>query len=119
MAMRDRIDDRFGPETTLAIKALLSGKTDPEAFPAIERWVRQCYHRPRQGELIMEALNAVLEGYGVEAIRDENAWDSYHGDIIATYVNMGDPYTSTVLYDVENDRYLTTTWGDFVEEREL
>lgn len=114
--MRNRIDNRFG-ERTNEIKQLVRGNRDPERYASVERWVRQCYHRPSQNALIMAALDEVLGGYGVEAIRDENSWDRYHGDIVATYVNMGASYADTVLYEVENDRFITTTWGDWVEEQ--
>jgi len=65
---------------------------------------------------ILDTLNEKLGGYGVESITDERAWvSSYYGDIIGLYVNMGDTYDKTVVYDTENKEYLVTSWGDFYE----
>jgi hypothetical protein len=36
----------------------------------------------------------------------------------AFYVNRGDPYTETLLYDVRRNRYLTIGWGDWLEAQE-
>lgn len=56
----------------------------------------------------MEKINSLLDGYGVEVIRG----DSY---AVAEYINMGDTYNTTLLYDVNEDEFYVTTWGDWVE----
>jgi len=86
------------------------------SFKSVQDWVGQCYNEPSDEEKILEAANEVLEGYGVEAIHKEDAWvDGYYGDIIATYVNMGDTYENTLLLDSETEEFLWTSWGDFLE----
>ena len=57
---------------------------------------------------LLEGANRKLEGFGVEEILDEE-----NDDI--QYVNMGDPYNLTVLYDGSKDRFCASTWGDMVE----
>ena len=48
----------------------------------------------------MCALNSVLGLYGVEVIRDEDAYvDAYHGDIVGSYLNSGDQYAATIILD--------------------
>jgi hypothetical protein len=70
-------------------------------------------------ENAMDAANKYLEGYGVESITDENEFvDNYFRDAIGIYVNMGDTYTKTIVYDTKNKQFLATSWGDFVESRE-
>lgn len=65
----------------------------------------------------LEAANAALRGYGTEAI--QGAWqDRYYQDIVAVYVNTGDTYNATVLYDVVAGKFQLTTLGDFVESHE-
>lgn len=55
----------------------------------------------------------ILTGHGVEALVAED------GDtLIATYVNMGDTYAPTLLFDWTDVRWRLTTWGDFVETAE-
>lgn len=108
-------------QTAIVVHGLIGGTLDPEGFESVERWVRQCYHRPSQNELIMRALNEVLDGHGVEAIRVDAAWvDAYHHDVVGTFVNMGDAYAGTIVLDSETGEFIPTTWGDFVEtwERE-
>jgi hypothetical protein len=65
----------------------------------------------------MELLNSVMEGYGVEVIRGQT-WDRYFTDACGVYVNMGDTYVVTILYDVCRQRFVVTTWGDWVEEHQ-
>lgn len=86
-----------------------------KAFPKTSNWIFQCHNFPNEIDLIMEMFNELLDGFGVEAIRDENECDRYYGDIVGLYVNMGDTYNTTVVYDTINDRFITTSWGDFVE----
>ena len=87
--------------------------------PAVVSWAEQCTHDPRESsqayaECLLCAINAELGGYGVEPIRGRYV-DRYHQDIQAVYVNLGDTYDTTILYDHETDRLQITSWGDWVE----
>ncbi len=56
---------------------------------------------------------------GVEVITDEDAWvDRYHYNIVAAYVNVGDTYTATLLYDTQAGEFLVTSYGDWLEAYE-
>lgn len=59
-----------------------------------------------------------LDGYGIEVITDNN-WRRYYGSICALYVNMGDTYDTTVLYDVDANEFVVTSYGDWLEQKEL
>lgn len=67
----------------------------------------------------METINTLIGGYGVEGIRGE--WQNgYWGDVVATYVNMGDTYDNTVMM-VRGDSFspakiFVSTYGDWVEK---
>jgi hypothetical protein len=64
----------------------------------------------------LETANKLIEGYGIEAIRGEApTYRFYYQDIVALYVNTGDTYTGTVVYDVEKQQFQLTTFGDWVE----
>ena len=68
---------------------------------------------------IIEKLNFIIEGYGVEAIiGNDVADDEYWDDTVAVYINMGDTYAKTILYDVHESEFVVTTWGDWVEEHQ-
>jgi hypothetical protein len=77
---------------------------DPALFPETAEWVRQCYHRPPYVERLLSAINETMQGHGVEHIGEN-----------ALYVNTGDTYSPTLLYDYSTGTIRLTTWGDFVE----
>lgn len=91
---------------------------DMEEYPRTKAWITQCYHLPSRDELIMSMLDERLDGCGVEPIRIEGSWvDKYHMDIVASYVNFGDTYATTVVLDHRTGRFIVTSWGDYVESR--
>jgi hypothetical protein len=73
-------------------------------------------HRTPYIEIALEDANRLLKGHGVEPIRGRNE-GGYWQDVVALYVNMGDTYNATVLYDVEASEFLVTSYGDWVEQR--
>ena len=113
------IEQRLNIDHTKAaqIRGLLDGTIDPLTFQTVSNWVNQCYNLPSKNELIHAAINEILGGYGIEAIRD-NKWSHYHQDIGLTYVNMGDTYTMTVCYDTRSDKWILSSWGDIIERNE-
>ncbi len=67
----------------------------------------------------MDFANEVLDGNGVEGVKGEGAdVDKYWRDTILLYVNQGDTYDTTVMYDTENEEFVIGSWGDFVEQWE-
>lgn len=65
---------------------------------------------------VLEYVSDQCGGYGVEAVSAENAWVShYYQNIIALYVNFGDTYDTTVVYDTEWGEYNVMSWGDWYE----
>lgn len=70
-------------------------------------------------DIRMRRIDSLLNGCGVEALRGE--WSNgYWGDVVATYINFGDTYDTTIVclrtgssrWDC---RYSITSYGDFVE----
>lgn len=61
---------------------------------------------------LMEELNGLLDCYGVEGLNDNG------GKCRALYVNSGDTYSATVLYDIGARIFILTTWGDWLETNE-
>ena len=69
---------------------------------------------PEAVDAVLEDVNVAIGGYGVEAI--EGGWhDRYYQNIVALYVNRGDSYAGTVLYNATTNRFVITSVGDFVE----
>lgn len=99
------------PERAERLRALVKGKVKPEmtAHPSGNRYANLI-------DAIMQSANALLHGYGVEAIQGD--WvDGFWGSTIALYVNTGDTYRPTLLYDVYADRFALTSWGDWYEKQ--
>ena len=74
-------------------------------------------HGPLYVPRVMELLNAMLDGHGVESILDHkhsSVWPTVAFD----YVNMGDTYAPTLVYrhDLGGPRaFRVSTWGDELE----
>lgn len=88
-----------------------------ERFPVTSSWLNRCYNRPAKHELIMSAINEIVGGFGVEAIKHPQDSD----EIVAEYINTGDSYSATIIRDCETGQYSLSTWGDVAEsiEREI
>lgn len=63
----------------------------------------------------MEYANDVLDGHGVELLRLRTRRG---GTRSALYVNMGDTYNATLVWDRHTDSFKVTTWGDIIESWE-
>lgn len=64
--------------------------------------------------------NKVMNGYGVEAVRDENIWvNNYWHNTGLLYVNKGDTYKTTLCYDTDKGNFFIGSWGDWVEKNIL
>jgi hypothetical protein len=111
------LQEQFGTDPGAKVWRLIQGKANPEDSPAVLRWLAQCHYKPSRAELIMEAVNEAISGFGVGSI--EGNWvDRYHQNIQACYVIMGDTYDMTVLCDNVTGRFRLTTWGDWFEQNE-
>lgn len=98
--------------------------TDQE-WRALVMWARKTarslqYHASGI-EAILELLNIRIGGYGTEAIfghKERAAYPRFFLDVRAIYVNTGDTYSTTILYNTVTERFSVTSWGDFVERYE-
>lgn len=82
------------------------------------RYALQTGEAGRSFRAVLKECNTLLEGFGVECIAEGGAnspSDMYGSDILAEYVNLGDTYTTTILYDYRAQRFYVTSYGDFVE----
>ncbi|MFA5445563.1 MAG: hypothetical protein WC262_11395, partial [Bacteroidales bacterium] len=72
-------------------------------------------HPSMSPDAVLTMASAMLHGHGVESCRDERAWvDSYYDNTIALYVNRGDTYATTLLYDIEMKKFRIISWGDLI-----
>lgn len=104
------------------IEHLQMGDVDAAALSAALKEARTWSHDPVElagaADQALELADKLLSGHGVEPIRGDYQVDRYYYDVVALYVNMGDTYNTTLLYETENERFLVTSWGDWVEKNE-
>jgi hypothetical protein len=92
------------------LRQLLTSDSAVRQHPAAIRREREAYHPHALHTLRLEALDAELEGYGVEYVeRGEDA-----SSPAFEYVNMGDTYATTIVR-LQGGRYRVCCWGDIVE----
>jgi hypothetical protein len=105
--------DRIAPRKNPSLKS-------PHAGPSVKRMVDFLGISKSDAEMlktkmnegapvgsILKAADQILDGNGVEAIPGVGGGLSY--------VNMGDTYDTTLIYDHGKGRFLVTSWGDIVE----
>lgn len=101
-----KLTQAFGPEKAKQIKDLLTKKTKTTDYQSVQNLES---FQESYSDRLMEAFNEILNGHGVESLGEDYGYD---------YVNMGDTYDTTLLFDKENYRILIGTWGDIVESEE-
>lgn len=109
-------------EQAQTVRDLLHGKIEPDdeqRFPKTVAWKKQCYNHPNRIDLLLEALNEAVEGHGTEPINIEKAWvDRYWATCCAVYVNVGETYAPTIIYDTASETFDLLSWGDMLERLE-
>lgn len=73
------------------------------------------YDHHKLVDIALDCANGILDGHGIEAIRGDVTVDRYYFDIVALYVNMGDTYHTTIVYETATNRFLLTDYGTWVE----
>jgi len=69
----------------------------------------------RDIDAALENANKRIKGFGVESVRGRLWVSHYFQDINLLYVNKGDTYAPTIVYDTLKDIwYVGTSWGDIV-----
>ena len=104
-------------DTAKQIRGIIKGDVDPTKVPKVQQWLEECYNLPNRIELMMAAIDGLMDAFGVEAISNQEGLNDPRLDPLALYVNTGDTYNATVLFDYEKRAFQLMTWGDFVERR--
>jgi hypothetical protein len=105
------------PEQAETIRGLIRGELhtrDEARFPRANASFDRCYSQPNRLTRIMECLNEVLDMHGVEPLGPVH----YRNGPPAEYLNAGDTYTATLLFDHNTRTFKLTSWGDWLERNE-
>ena len=81
----------------------------------------QIYGAISTDELIVasDMFEELNDGCGVESIESEYQDDRYWGKAIGLYVNTGDTYNLTIVYNIIDQHFEFVSWGDFFESKEI
>ena len=108
------------PEQATTVRALIRGEIkiqDNPLFPITAKWINSCHHPLPRIDRILGALNECLGMHGVECITSGGQhMDGSH--VVAEYLNAGDTYNATLLFNHRTQAFSLTTWGDFVERNQ-
>lgn len=69
-------------------------------------------------DAVLDKADKMLGTHGVESIEGDYQVDRYYYNIVALYLNTGDSYGATLLYETEPERFVLTTMGDWVVKNE-
>ena len=84
-----------------------------ESLPGGASRIKECYNRPMDYDIQLNAINKLVGGFGVEYIASVD--DSFTRAYGVDYVNLGKTYSLTICYDQSSERFKLTSWGDIVE----
>jgi hypothetical protein len=92
------------------VRGLIDGSI---TTPKILEFQEGYYHDSFEIDEILQEVSDTIEGFGVEYwnhVRD--TYSNFYG---LSYVNVGDCYVCTVIYNCKDCRFLVATIGDIVE----
>ena len=100
-------------ETALAIKRVLTGRIDLMTVESARKRQLEAYNPHEPLTLALEAVNELMELYGVEYIASKD--DTMHEVQGVEYINTGETYNLTMTYDYRDDLWRISSWGNYIE----
>ena len=92
------------------------GKWNPKTKKCNISHIKRIINDAKTVDTALDTLNKEIKGYGVEPVRGRDWVSHYYQDTNLLYVNKGDTYEPTVVYDTLKDIwYVGTSWGDMIE----
>ena len=97
------------------LRRLLEDPSAARRHPAAVARRAECYHPPTFLDQLLHALDAEAEAHGVEYIAHRD--DGFRNDEMRglEYLNVGDPYTPTLIYNHSADTWRVCGYGDIIE----
>lgn len=103
-------DMKLDKDQAKRIRGLIHGEIKTNTSEAVNNWVAQCHHKPNYIERLLVALNEAADTYGVEYLTQQGGMRATHA-----YLNVGDPYVPTIIYNYNKDHFYIGCWGTIVE----
>lgn len=89
-----------------------------QQIEAFDAWYYRHHHVPQRIDMALWAIDKLLDTHGIEIVCQEGRTSpqrSDGSDILISYANTGHTYVATVIYEHKNDRFVLTSWGDWME----
>ena len=83
-------------------------------YPQFKEWTDKCHYYPRRRNCQLFLLNLILEGHGIEEVQTSGTF----GTPEMEYVNMGESYAATIIFDHGRNTWFVEGWADWVEKAE-
>jgi len=105
----------FTLEEATRIKGLLTGKVDLFTSDQAARRDQRSFNAHEGYVLVLEALDEAFGSrtYGVEYIAHKG--DTFTVSRGIVYLNVGDPYRTTLMLNLDTGKWSIGCWGDIVE----
>jgi hypothetical protein len=90
------------------------------AFESVQKRYKECYNPPDRIDCILTACNEMIGGFGVESIEvsSDLFQDRYYWNSIGIYINLGDNYITTIIYNTVDQLFEIANWGDYHQSME-
>jgi len=82
--------------------------------PAVAAQIRDVMRNNKDIQKAMDVIDGLLDTYGIEVLYSNGGWRPR-----AAYCNNGETYRTTVLYDLDKDKYRLISWGDYAVAHRL
>jgi hypothetical protein len=115
----DKLRDLTPEQAATIVRQAMEYAETGEMRPTLDKYVED--HRigflaraySARSDTAMEIMDRALETSGIEYIpsNEDTSYSAYGLE----YLNTGDTYTATVIYDRGEGKWMITSWGDVVE----
>ena len=77
------------------------------------RLIRSAMDAGQSVQKVLRLADKIMDAHGVEYI--QSGEDTVYDKDGLDYVNMGDTYDTTLIFDHRKGRFIVSSWGDIVE----
>lgn len=92
------------------------GLEAPEA-KELARALKEAAGSPEAVDAVLDKTSTRLDGFGVEVVNGDYQVDRYYFSIVLLYINRGDTYDDTLLYETDTEKFYVGSWGDWAEAK--
>jgi hypothetical protein len=119
MITKSELEEAFAGEDTDRAWQVLKDYDKRDADYLIKKY-HHCtdyigLRRLNKVELMFAILDSMLHTCGVAYIAHKD--DDEYEALGLSYLNTGDSYAPTIVYDHKDDEWMIISWGDIIEER--